>query len=295
VISFSKIPRHVEAFQRWMEEHGYSSQSAESYAKTIKNFLSINPWGDEYKYTDIIAYFEKLSGSHLTTGTRKYILVHLKRYYDYLVYTRKRKDHPCGRLYLKGGRDRGIIQSDLFTMAELEELMNRREGWGRQPRRNRLILSLLIYQALCTEEVCRLKISDIDTDKGIVRIAGGRRRNGREIMLSPKQEELLFNYLKERRGAKKAEPFFLNQYGNGMSDRSVSDILLPFKEFFPRRELNPLMIRRSVISYWLNVLKIPVEDTQLLIGLRWVNSVERYLHITSIEEQEVLKMYHPLG
>jgi hypothetical protein len=30
-------------------------------------------------------------------------------------------------------------------------------------------------------------------------------------------------------------------------------------------------------------------------GIRWVSSIERYLHISAAEEQEVLKMYHPLG
>lgn len=64
---------------------------------------------------------------------------------------------------------------------------------------------------------------------------------------------------------------------------------------FPDRSLSPKTIRDSVIALWLNDLKIPLEQVQLMAGHRWISSTERYVQ-TSIEEQrELLKMVHPLG
>ncbi|PLX01099.1 MAG: hypothetical protein C0594_14350 [Marinilabiliales bacterium] len=58
----------------------------------------------------------------------------------------------------------------------------------------------------------------------------------------------------------------------------------PLKSLFPDRNLNPQRIRMSVISYWLNVRKIPTEDVMLLSGQKWPSSVEMY-RVEDSEEQ----------
>ncbi len=299
MISLSKIEKHTDEFRQWLESRSYSPRTRQTYYLSVKGFLTANPWGDEYQYSDIVTYFEGLTRSHLSIATRKDILIHLKRYYDFLVHTKKRKDHPCAGFFLKGAKDQGVIQSDLFAMEELEQLMNRQEGWGKQPLRNRLIFSLYIYQALTSEEIYKLMLADVDLDKGYIKVRGGRRRNSRILEIKPSQYGLIHDYLREERKvlAKKGSPpvFILNQYGNASSHDSVCDTLLPVKEWFPGRQLNALTIRQSVFSYWLNVLKVPIEDVQLLTGIRWVSSLERYQHITESEEQEMMKKFHPLG
>ena len=150
-----------------------------------------------------------------------------------------------------------------------------------------------------TEEIYKLKLSDVDLDKGEIKVMGGRRRDSRTIDLAPCQYEYIDEYLHgerkalEKRGGQPA--FILNQYGNPSSHDSICDSLLLVTHAFPGRTVNALTIRQSVFCHWLNVRKIPIGDVQLLTGIRWVSSLERYRHITEVEEQEVLKQFHPLG
>jgi integrase/recombinase XerD len=298
MITQTKLEKHIGAFQTHLESK-YVPRSVDTYSKTVRNFLKANPWGDEYKYQDVVDYFGRLSKTKLSISTRKYMLVALKRYYEFLVYARYRKDHPCWGFFIKGGMDKGVIPSDLFTMPELERLMDRKEGWGKQPQRNKLIYSLYIFQAMHTIDIAKLKLDEVDTDKGLIYVRGNTRRNSRELELHPRQYSLVHEYLngeREKLCNKNSPPvFILNQYGNASSNDSIFDSLLPVKEVYGGRTMNAITIRQSVMSYWINVLKVPVEQVQLLAGIKWVSSIERYHHLTKDETQDVLKKFHPLG
>ena len=296
MITASKIEQHVNEFEGWMESRHYSPKSATSYGRTIRQFLNTNPWGDEYNYKDVIEYFEKLSArQNLPTVVRKYMLIHIKRYYDYLVFTGKRDDHPCRSLHFKGRKDRGVIQSDLFTMEEMQSILKKAGEMGKQTVRHQAIVSFMVYQALKTEEIRNLKIKDINLAEGIINIQSSRKSNGRQLDMSHDQITMVIAYMNVRKSAKPTDPLLINQYNAPITERSITDTLLFVKGMYPHKELNPVMLRKSVLSHWLNVRKIPVEDVQLLAGIRWVSSLEKYLQPTQTEDQEVLKKYHPFG
>jgi len=66
------------------------------------------------------------------------------------------------------------------------------------------------------------------------------------------------------------------------------------KHLFPDRNLNPVTIRQSVISNWLNERKFPLEDVQLMAGHKWMSATERYKQINLDEQRELINKWHPL-
>ena len=60
--------------------------------------------------------------------------------------------------------------------------------------RNKAILSLMIYQGLCTDEVNRLTIRDVKLKEGNIFIAGTRKSNERTLELKPHQVMELMEY-----------------------------------------------------------------------------------------------------
>ncbi len=54
------------------------------------------------------------------------ILAAIKKYYDYLLYTGSRKDHPCKSISLRDMRRRNIQLQDIFSTQELEHLLERK-------------------------------------------------------------------------------------------------------------------------------------------------------------------------
>ena len=50
------------------------------------------------------------------------------------------------------------------------------------------------------------------------------------------------------------------------------------------KDISPMNIRSSVIHYWLNERKFPLEDVQIMAGHRYPSSTEKYLR-TDVDEQ----------
>jgi site-specific recombinase XerD len=188
---------------------------------------------------------------------------------------------------------------ELFTLEELELMLDREERYRYLDHRNRLLISLLIYQGLASEEITRLNVSDMDLDDGTVRVRGSRSLNGRVLPLRPSQVTLVTKYLEDSRpfllGKKRpTSRLFLTKVGSEETVDGIHAMVEQLKALFPSRKLCPSTIRMSVISYWLNVRKIPVEDVQQMAGHKWPSSTERYKRADMDEQRNLLNQFHPL-
>src|SRR5690606_7139498 len=65
--------------------------------------------------------------------------------------------------------------------------------------RNKIMLGLIIYQGIRSEELARLKIQDIRLREGKIYIMGGRRSEEREMILEAHQLYDLMDYINETR------------------------------------------------------------------------------------------------
>jgi len=161
------------------------------------------------------------------------------------------------------------------------------------------VMNLLVYQGLTVLEITRLKVSSIDLDKGTVRVTGGQMLTSRELELKPSQYAVLYKYIKEDRknlNRIKSDCLFFSSHRTPLQEDNIRNhIEKTFRMLYPERKLNAKSIRDSVISYWINDLKIPIDQVQLLAGHRWLVSTERYLKNPDIEDRDMLKAVHPLG
>jgi integrase len=163
--------------------------------------------------------------------------------------------------------------------------------------RNKVILSLLIYQGLSPQNIINLKTDDVDIDRGTIYIKATKKLKRRELELKPKQVILLYHYINESRqklniyGSKK---LFIGKLGTDLTVDGPNRIIRPLQSLFPSKNLNPQTIRQSVITNWLNVQNISLEDVQLLSGQKWMSSTERYVKPNMDERREVINAYFPL-
>lgn len=281
-----------------MAERGanHTAQTAENYLYEIKKYLAINPRARYFKYADIVCYIERLGNKYHKVANRARMLAAVKKYYDYLLFTGRRKDHPCRRFFIK--RKRTAIQTqDLFDMEELELLYNRPNRYNKLNIRNQVIISLLIHQALTSNEIVNLVVSNINLDKGTVYVKASRNIAGRKLQLDVSQINLLNRYINETRLKMKCNDtnkLILSIRGKEISVDGINSIFEPLKLMFPGKTLNPCKIRMSVVSYWLNEKKIPVEQVMDLSGHKWASSVLMYKKTNIDEQLELINRYHPL-
>jgi site-specific recombinase XerD len=292
------LERQLDTIEEYLYKKGYSVNSARSYRSGIRIFLQSNPDAEKYAYIEVLQCLEQKPHHIITLNTRKGYLTHIKKYYDYLLDTGKRDDHPCRSLFIRGNVKKGIIHSDLFSITELENLMNREEHYPKMHLKNQVVISLLIYQGLMPQEIVNLKLSDIDLDSGTIRIRGGRVLLPRTLNLQIRQAHIMDNYINRARKELtfiKTDKLIINYRGLPDHTDNIQYLVETYRGVFPSKRLTTKTIRDSVISYWLNERKIPLEQVQLMAGHRWISSTERYVQASIDEQREILRKVHPLG
>lgn len=274
----------------------YSKKTVESYLFAINHFLKMNPRAKRYKYQDILGYMDGISEKQPNSKYRVVILSAIKKYYDYLVVSGYRIDHPCKRLNIKVSSNQAIQVQDLFSSEELQMLMNRENRYWFLQDRNSVLINLLIFQGLTSDEIARLDVKDVDLDNGTIYIKASKNLNRRTLELNPKQMIPLAKYINAVRDEMlmcKTEKLILTKLGKPISVDGIHSIFDQLKVLFPDRKLNPQTIRMSVISNWLNEKKISLEHVQELAGHKWPGTTEKYIRANSLEEVELINKFFP--
>lgn len=277
-------------------ERKYSSTSVKGYKNIIIRYLlTVGDRAEKATYNDVLNYIGILREANLHPKSLRNNLFTIKIYYSYLVEIGKREDHPCQYLYLKDQINRQIQVESLYSKEELKSLY---ENWKSKSiefqDRDKIIISLLIYQALTVLEITSLKLSSIDLEQGIIKIKGNSKNKARILSLKPNQILLFLNYLKDdRKNYLKEENdyFLMNKYGLQLWKGSINRIIN--KEKDKQNKLLPLKIRQSVIA---NLLKsgVDIRIVQEFSGHRRTASTEAYKQTGLEELKSIIERLHPL-
>lgn len=274
-----------------------STKTAESYQYTINHFLKINPKAKRFKFQDIVSYMEQVSSKQSNIQYRVRILSAIKKYYDFLVMAGFRNEHPCKQLNIKNKQNQSIQVQDLFSSEELQLLLTRENRYQFLDSRNSVLLSLLIYQGLTSEELAELTVKNIDMDAGTIYIKASTNQNRRKLELLNKQMIVFSKYINEIRPELlrcNTDKLLLSKLGKPISVDGIHAIIEPLKPLFPDRNLNPRTIRMSVICNWLNEKKIPLERVQELAGHKWPGTTEKYIKVDSLQQREMINKFFPI-
>ena len=143
----------------------------------------------------VLAWRKGLERRKLTGGTIRRKLAALSSLFEYLSDTNAVTHNP-----VKGVRRPKIESYEGKTPAlgdaEARHLMKLPEGEDLKPKRDRALLSLLLYHGLRREELSRLTVQDIHPRRGVPHLrVHGKGGKVRHIPLHPGTQELLSEYL----------------------------------------------------------------------------------------------------
>ncbi|WP_342330263.1 site-specific integrase [Pedobacter sp. FW305-3-2-15-E-R2A2] len=280
--------RYVEGFKGWM--------SSESLAITA------------ISYSDVLDYADHLQKEGCSTGYVNRVLLSIRYYFSWLQQS-SGVHNPAAGIRLKGAV-RGIPHG-LLEKAELDGLYEGYVVKDDRSQRNKVMLSLLIYQGITNEEMHHLKADHIQLKEGKIRIAAMGGSNSRTLKLEAFQIMELHEYLTvtrvkilagstDNRPGRKPEmmkpaaqisQLFISMNGS----ENLKNSLLHFN--YALRKLNPkyknaAQIRQSVITEWLK--EKDLRTVQYMAGHKYVSSTERY-QTTNLEDlKEALNKHHPL-
>jgi site-specific recombinase XerD len=275
--------------------------TAKAYYYEITRFVKSNHNVALYDYRKLMEYVEILRKKYAPNTIQKMITV-LKTYYDYLIETEQRKDNPARAVQLLDYKNNPIQLQDLFCEKELEILLEpRQERYVFLAKRNQIIMSLLVCQALKIDEIIKLKTGDIDLKKAQLKVTGTALTNDRILPLKAQQIFLFHTYLQEDRlrllgFSKESRPdldsFILDKKGTALQKNNLFT-LIHFYQKIINKKLTGGIIRQSVIANLLNK-GTDLRIVQEFAGHKYLDSTEKYRETGLKALKTAIEKHHPI-
>jgi integrase/recombinase XerD len=277
----------------------YSPKTAKAYQREIEAYLSNNPNAETYHYKEITHYLGILRKRYSKAATLNRILSSIKAYYSFLAHSGTRKDNPSKSIQLKDRQSRDVQLQDLFSIEELETLMQAKaERYTNLSYRNKVLISLLIYQALKPSEIAELKCEEINLEAATVYIKSSPKNNSRTLSLKANQILLFKRYLEETRPKllhnHQELIFLIGHRGEPMQGEDITKhIKRSYGKIYKPRKVTAQAIRQSVIT---NLLKQnhDLRIVQSFAGHKYPSATERYKQADVEALQTALQQYHPM-
>lgn len=293
----------MKSLNEYLREN-YSSKGIYHYEDKIEKYLNyINSKGIQETQLDILNYIGFLRQRELHPKTVRNHLQSIKIYYNYLMAASLRQDHPCKSLKLKDQINRDIQIDSLYTSEQMKQFLS--EHKTKQSflqRRDEIIISLLIYQALTNTEIVNIEIKNVNLEEGKIYIKAekGKAKNtnqSRTLALKPKQILLIDRYLNQdlpdlqARSEMITEKLLLTKYGKPIKPAAINRQINHGHQKFMK--MTPLKIRQSVIHQKLKEGH-NVRLVQAFAGHRSILSTEAYQTNKLEELKQGINQFHPL-
>lgn len=306
----------LEQFNEWLTIKGYTSSTVQGLCKTVTYFINwIEPQNiaaENVSYNDVLAYINYKRKQGNKPRTLILITNALNHFYRFLQSEHELTENPVTNVQIKGIK-RKVLQ-EILTPEELENIYKSFNAEKRTyqkgkivppqtnnelaRRRNKIILGLIIYQGIRTEELAKLELPDLQLREGKINILGSKRIEGRILKLEAHQIYDLMDYLHDIRKrileatGKQTNKVFIS-VGTSLNFNNIMQKLIKTIQAEHPKIKDIQQIRTSVITNWLKVHNL--RKVQYMAGHRYVSSTEAY-QINNIEElQDDIKKYHPIG
>lgn len=299
-------------FSEWLTLKGYSPGTIDTACLSVKYFSiwateeNIPEW-EEVSYSDAMGFIKWCSKRNVAKKTIAHYLIHVRHYYNFLISEGTTKENPVAHIKVQGIKRK--IYYDVLNKEELQKLYHeypvtieinkqmppqQKNIISRQ--RNKVILSLLIYQGLRVEEIAAIKLQDLQIREGKIIIHAQRRIAARTMKLESHQVYELMDYIHEIRKQfievhGTSDKLFL-QWKKGENFYGITQMMLKHLRKISSRIKNFEQIRTSVVTEWLK--QYDLRKVQYLAGHKYVSSTEAYKENIIDELQDDITKYHPL-
>jgi len=298
-------------FTDYLQSKNHSTSTQKAYIRNANLFLS---WykKDAANCTkkDILKYLEHLQNKKQQDNiTRRNALISINHYFAFLVSIEQAATNPTALIKIRGTHKRQLYK--IYTAEELTQLYdnyyhtfirnfndfcfasvlggipaNQRQQALLSRQRNYIMLGLLLYQGLSTNELQSITVNDIDTNKGTIKIHSSKKSNERTLTLNPAQIGASINYINNTRQqfftfCEESDKLFFALPESSKQKTNATNLMHTFKPLtkqvksIDKNFLNFKQIRASVITQWLKTFGL--RKTQYLAGHRYISSTEKYL------------------
>lgn len=294
--SRTALDRFIDAM--WLE-HGLSANTLASYRSDLSLFaLWLERRGPRIAAAaaaDLQAYLAEFSRRAKPASQRR-LLSAWRRFYRHLLQLGEIADDPTLRI------DPPIaVERFPKTLSEkqVEELLLAPEIDNPQGLRDRAMLELLYAAGLRVSELIGLKIFEIDTTEGVLRVMGKGAKE-RLVPLGETALDWLARYMLEARplllAGRRCEEVFVTRLGTGMSRQMFWKLVKrhALRAGIPESRISPHTIRHAFATHLINH-GADLRVVQLLLGHADISTTQVYTHVARERLKQLHAKHHPRG
>lgn len=293
------------SFKEYLQRKELTAKSILTYQQITNQFIQwtqkeqIEP--EQVSYGDILTFMKHCQKQGITQRTIQHYLTVIKHYYEHLIEEESITTNPVSSIKVHGVKRKTLHH--IFKPEELHTLYNSYQDPTLKGKRNKAMLSLLVYQGIKTEELEKLTIHDIKLREGKIEIPGGPKSAHRTLDLEPHQVLTLYEYVnhtrqeilthtREHPDSHQDDKLFVTMEGGAGLSNCMTRLM-----FWVRRKnklvKNAKQIRASVITKWLKQHNL--RQVQYMAGHRYISSTEAYQQNEMEGLTDEVNRFHPLG
>jgi integrase/recombinase XerD len=281
-------------------EKGLSDNTIESYSRDIVRYVEYLKQKRVKQISDadtplILTYLISLRDGGLKAKSTARHLVTLRGFYRYLVQEKIIKHDPARLIDLPKS---GLKLPDVLSVSEVKLLLNTPDTQTPLGLRNAAMIELLYAAGLRVSELVNLKLLDINTEAGFVRVIGKGSKE-RIVPIGNYAKNIIDRYVKTARSlllkGGVSHYLFVARAGKPMTRQGFWKLLKQYAlQAGIAKKITPHSFRHSFASHLLEG-GADLRAVQIMLGHTDISTTQIYTHVAREHLLLMHAKYHPRG
>lgn len=288
------LKEYIEKFIRYLDvEKGVSEHTLRAYRKDLEEFSrSVQGEPDQVDVIDLRGFIASQIQQGLSKTTVSRRLSSVRSFFRFLYREGYRKSNPAKLVSnpkLPKLLPRFLSVDDVFSLVE------KPQGIGFLPARDRAILELLYSSGLRVSELSGIDTDDMSLKESLIKIRGKGKKE-RIVPIGSKALDAMKSYVIERMLMKSRDKaLFLNRNGKRLTERGVRRVVVKYARAIALHgRIGPHTLRHSFASHLLQG-GADLRVIQELLGHSSLSTTQKYTHLDVTHLMDVYDKAHPLA
>ncbi len=275
-------------------EKGLANNSLEAYSSDLSRFNAFFGASAHLPGTDEIRrYLDHLTSSGLGGRSVGRHLTTLRNFYGYLL--REGLVEADSTEHLRSPKQWQTIPKFL-NLEEIEKLIGAPDTARPTGLRDRAMLELLYASGLRVSELCRLGVSDLNLELGVLRTTGKGNKQ-RLVPVGKEAVRAVEDYLREGRGAllrgRASRYLFITARGGCLTRQAFWKLLAGYgRKVGIFHGLTPHVLRHSFATHLLEG-GADLRSVQVMLGHADISTTQIYTHVMRSRLRDTVQKHHP--
>lgn len=285
---------YIEKFIRYLEvEKAASAHTLRAYRRDLDDFFGyVKTRPEDVDVISVRGFIAEQIKGGLKKATVSRRLASIRSFFKFFYREGYIKSNPAKLVpnpKVPKLLPRFLSVDDAFSLVE------KPEGIGFIPARDRAILELLYSSGLRVSELSGLNVDDLDIREGLIKVRGKGRKE-RIVPVGSKAINAIKSYMVERILLKKKErALFINKRGTRLTDRGVRRIVIKYARALGiNGQISPHTLRHTFATHLLQG-GADLRVIQELLGHSSLSTTQKYTHLDVTHLIDVYDKAHPFA